>query len=132
MGLQDEFTESRGWPAVLEERSDIAATPAVYALLHERPFGRLRGESAILYIGCTGEFGGTSDRCRLRIYRYPNGAHAQEIHNRTRRLEDDGVAVSLAWTQLLSREDAFALEAHMLQQYEAEHGELPPFNRRVP
>lgn len=132
MELQDELTKSRGWPAVLDERADIAATPAVYALLHERPFGRLRGESAILYIGCTGELGGTSDRCRLRIYRFPNGTHAWEIRNRTRRLEDDGVAVSLAWTQLLSQEDAFALEARMLQQYEAEHGELPPFNRRVP
>ena len=79
MELQDEFPESRGWPAVLDERTDIAATPAVYALLHERPFGRLRGESPILYIGCTGELGGMSDQCRLRIYRYPNGAHAQEI-----------------------------------------------------
>ena len=131
MELQDELTESRGWPAVLDQRADIAATPAVYALLHERPFGRLRGESAILYIGCTGELGGPSDRCRLRIYRYPNGAHAREIRNRTRRLEDDGVAVSLAWTNLPSREDAWALEANLLRKYQAEHGELPPFNRRI-
>ena len=130
MELQDEFTESRGWPAVLDERADIAATPAVNALLHERPFGRLRGESAILYIGCTGELGGPSDRCRLRIYRYPNGAHAQEIRNRTKLLEDDGVSISLAWTHLPSRDDASALEAQLLQHYEAEHGELPPFNRR--
>lgn len=126
----DELTESRSWPAVLDERTDIAATPAVYALLHEKPFGRLRGESPILYIGCTGELGGMSDRCRLRIYRYPNGAHAQEIRNRTRRLEDDGVAVSLAWTNLPSREDAWTLEANLLRKYQAEHGELPPFNQR--
>lgn len=130
MELQDEFSESRGWPDVLDEPADIAATPAVYALLHERPFGRLRGESPILYIGCTGELGGTSDRCRLRIYRYPNGTHAHEIRNRTRLLEDDGASVSLAWTHSPSREDAFALEALLLQQYEAQHGELPPFNRR--
>ena len=130
MELQDEFTESRGWPAVLDERTDIAATPAVYALLHERPFGRLRGESAILYSGCTVELGGTSDRCRLRIYRYPNGAHAQEIRNRTQLLLDDGVTVSLSWMHQTSREDASALEAQLLQHYEAEHGELPPFNSR--
>lgn len=130
MELQDELTESRGWPAVLDERADIAATPAVYALLHERPFGRLRGESTILYIGCTGELGGPSDCCRLRIYRYPNGTHAREIRNRTQLLLDDGVTVLLRWTQQTSREDASALEAQLLQHYEAEHGELPPFNSR--
>ena len=130
MGLQDEFTESRGWPAVLDERADISATPAVYVLLHERPFGRLRGESAILYIGCTGELGGTSDRCRLRIYRSPSGAHAREIRNLTQLLLDDGATVSLRWMHQTSREDASALEAQLLQHYEAEHGELPPFNRR--
>jgi hypothetical protein len=131
MELPDQFTKSSPWPGVLDERADIAATPAVYALLHERSFGRLRGESTILYIGCTGEFGGTSDRCRLRIYRYPNGAHAHEIRNRTRLLEDDGVSVSLAWTHLPSREDALALEANLLRKYQAEHGELPPLNART-
>ena len=130
MKLHDEFTESRGWPAVLDERADISATPAVYVLLHERPFGRLRGESAILYIGCTGELGGPSDCCRLRIYRYPNGSHAREIRNRSQLLLDDGVTVSLRWMHQTSREDASALEAQLLQRYEAEHGELPPFNRR--
>ena len=130
MELQDEFSESRGWPAVLDEHADIAATPAVYALLHERPFGRLRGESAILYIGCTGELGGPSDCCRLRIYRYPNGSHAREICNRSQLLLDDGVTVSLRWMHQKSREDASALEAQLLQRYEAEHGELPPFNSR--
>lgn len=130
MELQDKLTESRGWPAVLDERANIAATPAVYALLHERPFGRLRGESAILYIGCTGELGGTSDRCRLRIYRYPNGIHAQEIQNRAKALVDEGTAVSFMWLHQSSREDASALEAQLLQHYETEHGELPPFNSR--
>ena len=118
MELQDELTESRGWPAVLDQRADIAATPAVYALLHERPFGRLRGESAILYIGCTGELGGTSDRCRLRIYRSPSGAHAREIRNLTQLLLDDGATVSLRWMHQTSREDAAVLEAQLLQHCE--------------
>lgn len=128
MNLPHDFREFRPWPAVLDERTQIPAEPAVYALMHEQPFGRLLGESAILYVGSTGELGGKSDRCRLRIYKYPNGNHAQEIRRRIQALVESGINVMLYWWLHASKAEASKAEGRLLQQYEAEHGELPPFN----
>lgn len=130
MNLPPEFAESRRWPAVLDERAEVGSEPAVYALLHARPFGRLKGESAILYIGCTSQLGGVSESCRLRIYRYPNGPHAHELRRRMKVLVDSGIQVTLCWKHYVSETEAWAEEARLLQQYAEEHCELPPFNGR--
>jgi len=125
-----DFFEVREWPAVLHERKVIQNGPAVYALLHEHAFGRLRGESRILYVGSTGRLGGDSDSCRLRIYRYPNGQHARGLRRRTELLIDSGVVVTFHWKDVATKEDALVLESMLLDQYAVEHWELPPFNGR--
>ncbi len=125
-----DFTESKAWPAVLDERALVRDEPAVYALLHERDFGRLQGASRILYIGSTGQLGGTSESCRLRIYRYPNGSHARELERRVQLLLDAGIEVTLYWKYVQSKGQAAAEEARLLREYMAEHHELPPFNGR--
>jgi hypothetical protein len=130
MNLPPEFLHSHRWPAVLDERSQVNAEPAVYALLHQRPFGRLQGECSILYIGSTGQLGGMSDSCRLRIYRYPNGPHATELRRRVQLLVDAGGEVTLRWRHYASKADASEAEGLLLREYESEHGELPPFNGR--
>jgi hypothetical protein len=130
MLLPTDFTESRLWPAVLDERKQLCSDPAVYALLHEREVDRLRGRSRILYFGSTRELGGTSDCCRLRIYRYPNGPHAAEINRRIRLIVDSGAHVTFHWKHMPSGDDALIEETRLLQLYAEEHHELPPFNGR--
>lgn len=130
MDLPENFTSSALWPAALDQRATIAAEPAVYVLQAASPFGRLSGSSRILYIGHTQQFGGTSQSCRLRIYRYPNGAHAHGVRTRSQRLIQSGIQVSLHWILMPSKTDAAAFEAKLLQEYLAQHGELPPFNSR--
>ncbi len=122
--------ESKLWPAVLDERALVRSEPAVYALLHERPFGRLQGASRILYIGSTGQLGGASESCRLRIYRYPNGPHALELQRRVQLLLASGVEVTLHWKHVGTKADAATEEARLLREYLEEHHELPPFNGR--
>ena len=130
MNLPQDFREFSPWLSALNERAQIPAEPAVYALMHKHPFGRLLGESAILYIGSTGKLGGKSDSCRLRIYRYPNGDHAREMQRRVRTLVEFGIDVMLYWKLHASQEDALTEEKYLLLQYAAEHGELPPLNMR--
>jgi hypothetical protein len=130
MLIPTDFTESRPWPTVLDERTQLRSDPAVYALLHERDVDRLKGKSRILYFGSTGELGGASDRCRLRIYRYPNGVHAAEIKRRIQLILDSGALVTFHWKHLTSRGEALIEETHLLRLYAEEHHELPPFNGR--
>lgn len=130
MNLIDGFTHSKPWPAVLNERASISDEPAVYALVHQRAIGRLRGESQVLYIGRTGKLGGNSESCRLRIYRYPNGEHARNLRRRTEILIDAGIEVSFHWEHLESDDLARAREADLLARYMDQHWELPPFNGR--
>jgi len=130
MELSADFNETRAWSAALNQRTSILSEPAVYALLHESTFGRLRGASRILYIGSTGQFGGASSSCRLRIYRYPNGHHAKEMQRRIQLLHSAGILVTLHWMHVASKTDASKLEASLLRNYVGEHLELPPFNGR--
>jgi hypothetical protein len=130
MDLPEDFIEFKQWPAVLDERTQIGSEPAVYALLHERSFGRLQGQSRVLYIGSTSQLGGSSQSCRLRIYRYPNGTHAKELRRRVQLLIDSGFEITFQWKHVASKEEASQQEVLMLQQYVTEHGELPPFNGR--
>jgi hypothetical protein len=128
--LPEDFVNSENWPAVLDMRADIGARPAVYALLHQEEFGRLQGQSRILYIGKTGRLGGDSQSCRLRIYRYPNGNHARELRRRSALLTDRGIVVLLKWKYVDSSDEATAEESRLLSEYKNEHGELPPFNSK--
>ena len=130
MNIPNDFVASDSWPSVLDRRKNVPPSAAVYALIHEKDFGRLNGKSHILYIGSTGQLGGDSESCRLRIYRYPNGKHANELRRRTAALTDAGVNITLKWKYLPSKKEALAEEARLLAQYEQEHGELPPFNSK--
>lgn len=119
------------WPQVLDDRTIMRADPAVYALLHEREVARLRGESRILYVGSTGELGGASDRCRLRIYRYPNAQHARALQKRLRILLDAGVNLTFVWRHVECKQIALQQESIILSRYLEAHWELPPFNGRA-
>ena len=130
MQIPEDFIHSELWPFVLDARPAIDARPAVYALLHQDEFGRLHGQSRILYIGKTGQLGGDSQSCRLRIYKYPNGNHARELRRRSSLLIDSGIGVVFRWKYVTSSDEATVEEERLLFEYKAEHGELPPFNSK--
>jgi hypothetical protein len=126
--IPTDFVESQSWPTVLTNRTGVPATPAVYILSQAQEFGRLRGRSRLLYIGSTGQLGGNSQSCRLRIYCYPNGRHALEMKRRTELAIATGAVLSLSWKRLESSPAAKAEESILLNRYLQEHHELPPFN----
>lgn len=123
--------QTENWPDVLDRRLSLQAAPAVYALMLGRRFGRLRGSSDILYIGETGELGGDSQKCRLRIYQYPNGDHALELRRGIAALLASKERVTFRWRYLETKADARAEERRLLQGYREEHLELPPFNSQL-
>jgi len=130
MRVPAQFKNFMDWRGVLNRRTEIGARPAIYMLVLSRGFGRLRGKSSILYIGCTGMLGGASDRCRLRTYKYPNGRHASEINRRARQLLRSGRLIRFHWAFAKSKDEALKTEAALLSQYHKLHLELPPFNGR--
>lgn len=129
MDIPAEF-QQECWPDILDQRARLEGLPAVYMLTLGRRFGRLRGSSNILYIGQTGELGGDTQKCRLRIYRYPNGDHARKLRRAVEELLASNERVAFGWRLLATKEDAEAEESRLLQVYRQEHLELPPFNNK--
>jgi hypothetical protein len=119
------------WPAVLDGRGNMLPEPAIYALLLNREIGRLCGTSRLLYVGSTGELGGTSDTCRLRIYRYPNAEHAMRLRSKVQRVLDTDSRVTFVWRYTNSKNTARDQESSVLASYLDAHWELPPFNHRL-
>lgn len=129
MDIPPDFN-SGNWPDVLDARKRLNPAPAVYALTLGEKFGRLRGVSDVLYIGETGELGGDSEKCRLRIYCYPNGDHARMLRAGVAALIAEGKKVAFRWQYVASKGDAEAEETRLLERYRSDHRELPPFNSR--
>ncbi len=99
--------------------------PGVYVLRLEHSFGRLKGESDILYIGSTDNIqhriienylGGRGGKTTQRIYYY--------IFRR-KYLE----SIEISWVISNCPKQ---LEKELLKKYEEEHHELPPWNRASP
>jgi hypothetical protein len=106
--------------------SDAPDLPGVYAFrLHGRAFGRLKGESDLVYIGC-------ADSVKRRLSGHlPARAEALECAGRLRDVETVG-ALEVAWRPLGSAEEAKDEEARLLRHYYWDHIELPPVNRGEP
>lgn len=119
------------WQYALDSRNQLLPDPAVYVIHTDRAFGRLKGMSRILYIGSTGELGGNSEKCRLRIYKYPNGKHAREMRRRCQDLVDLGFTIKFRWRYIHSKADAETTEKELLKKCLRTYGELPPFNGKI-
>ncbi|HVS87975.1 MAG TPA: hypothetical protein VHF01_07110 [Candidatus Acidoferrum sp.] len=92
-------------------------------------FGRFKGESDLLYIGCTESAGGTISR-RLSDH-LPSRADGQNIAQRLLDAQKVG-ELEVAWKILTTHEEAVDEEARLLRNYYREHIELPPLNRSEP
>jgi predicted GIY-YIG superfamily endonuclease len=90
-----------------------------------KAFGRLKGESDLVYIGYT-----ESVKRRLS-YHLPARADEQKCADRLRNAGRVG-ALEVAWRSHGSVEEARCEEARLLRRYYWDHGELPPVNRGEP
>jgi hypothetical protein len=104
--------------------------PGVYAFrLAGGVFGRFRGESDLVYIGCTESPDGTIAR-RLSDH-LPSRA---EVLDTARRFRDAQkfAELEVAWKTLGTSDQAINEEASLLRNYIWDHLELPPVNRSEP
>lgn len=111
----------------LLEKAKFAGT-YIFRKLGGEKFGRLRGESDIIYIGSTGVRKGSSQTIYDRVYGdfillSKPGRVTQRIHKLLMERNYLNKA-EVAWCDK-------NIEAELLERYEADHDELPPWNRRM-
>lgn len=97
-----------------------------YAIRSARMFGRFFGESDIIYIGSSQNSGGL----RNRLYQYFHVGSSNATNKRIHALMGQDDRLTVAWKICDSGEKARCIETVLLQQYEADHWELPPLNHR--
>jgi len=104
------------------EKNSIYKKKGVYILKYDKLFGRLKGESDILYIGHTTNF------CDRFVKNYLNGTGGpttQRIHNYL--ISNNYVdKVKVSWIYTTN----FEIEIELREKYEKEHHEFPPWNRQ--
>jgi hypothetical protein len=105
------------------KEGDIPEEPGVYVLRLDKTFGRLVGESDILYMGST-------ENLRKRLWgnyiKGRGGKTTKRIHYYLISLGYlDRVEVS--WVK---SGDYKSLEEKLREEYEKDHHELPPWNRQ--
>jgi excinuclease UvrABC nuclease subunit len=100
--------------------------PGVYAVRCCRDYQRVVGTSDILYIGSATNREGL----RKRIYQYFHPGPTQRTNRRILALVGDCTDFEVSFTETKSNPNAKMLEAELLEQYESEHGQLPPENKR--
>jgi hypothetical protein len=106
--------------------SGIPKEAGIYRVVAQEPFGRLRGESAIIYIGCSWK---GKQGLWLEIGNLLN-PQRQHIYTLKPLLNSN---VELEYQYLTaSPEDARDIEYHLLDIYEKKHLELPPRNQSKP
>jgi hypothetical protein len=86
-------------------------------------FGRLNGESDILYIGKTRMHGGLNKKLRIYLYGKSGSNTEKRIRAFTKK-----TTIQVAWCLCDEPEN---LEHHLLWQYLREHDELPPLNHSI-
>jgi hypothetical protein len=112
------------------ERDLLAGLPAakgVYVIIITDPQPRQRGISDIGYIGRAGNNGGL--RGRVRQYFHPGPTQSTNIAM-GRRISDPTLALRLGFLVTGTTTAAKRLESDLLLEFEAQHGELPPYNRQ--
>jgi hypothetical protein len=101
-------------------RDEIPELPGTYILRLAGPksFGRLRGDSDIIYIGST------TDTLRQRMDKTLINKRISELTQK--------YGIEIAWcTRPPQSLDAGDFETSLLESYQQEHEELPPLNHTI-
>ncbi|HUY13543.1 MAG TPA: hypothetical protein VMX16_07930 [Terriglobia bacterium] len=113
-------------PAGREILRGVPTLPGVFAIRRETSFPCARGTSDLIYIGsATNENG-----LRTRIGQIFTPGPTQSTNRRLRDLVGKTEAYNVSWLETDSKARAKQLKSELLEQYEKEHGELPPENLR--
>jgi excinuclease UvrABC nuclease subunit len=106
--------------------SKVPSSFGVYALRRTRRFGRFVGDSDIAYIGSAASPKGLRGRIMQYFHPGPSQSTNRRILSLLGRLGD----VQLSFVPTNSQQEATSLERSLLADYESDHAELPPLNRR--
>ena len=106
--------------------SGLPTSNGVYVIKNDTAFGRFVGESDIVYIGSAGGENGL----RGRILQYFNPGPTQITNKRMNGILHLRPGLKISYVLKPSADDASALESSLLNEYERQHGELPPANRK--
>ncbi len=106
--------------------SGLPTFNGVYVIINDVSFGRFVGESDIVYIGsASGENG-----LRGRILEYFHPGPTQNANKRMNGILHLHPGLKISYTLTPSADDGQALESSLLNEYDKQHGELPPANRK--
>jgi excinuclease UvrABC nuclease subunit len=105
----------------------LPTAPGVYAILLSAKKACHRGAPDIGYIGRAINQGGL--RGRVRQYFHPGPTQSTNIIMRER-LSDSTVSLRLGFIVTNTKAEAKQLESALLVEFEAQHGQLPPYNRK--
>lgn len=116
-------------PALDAIIADLPITIGVYAMVASHIFGRLNGQSDILYIGSA-----TRERKGLkgRVKQYIRPGRTQKTSLRINANLKAGLNEAKVFLWICETPAAKNLESNLLKQYETAHRELPPWNRSLP
>lgn len=103
----------------------IPIKAAVYALVYQKLFRRLKGNSDIIYIGST--FNRRGLRKRIRQFLHPGPTQTTSI--RVNALIREIGSVAVYW-RLMNKRNVRKKEKSLLKKYYNDHRELPPLNMR--
>ena len=106
--------------------SGLPTFHGVYVITNDISFGRFVGESDIVFIGAaSGENG-----LRGRILEYFNPGPTQSTNKRINGILHLRSGLKISYVLKPSADDANALVSSLLNEYDKQHGELPPANRK--
>jgi hypothetical protein len=114
----------------LDNKEEVLARspqkPGVYMIRRDIVFGRFEGKSDICYIGCTKR--GLKTRVKEYFHPGPTQLTNKKINEK---MGDYRITLEISWKPSENfDEDTRIFERELLNIYEIDHKELPPFNRR--
>ena len=124
------FTNWEKWSQRTPSNAPRAKGIYVFRLADGRPFGRLRGQSDVIYVGATRE-GKQTVQGRLKQHATPRGDE-KDTGILLARAVQAGYALEISWKTCESDFLAQLEEGMLLDQYERDHLELPPLNGSRP
>ena len=104
----------------------LPASNGVYVIKNDTSFGRFVGESDIIYIGSANNENGL----RGKILQYFKPGPTQSTNKRINGILHLRPGLKISYVLKPSTDDANALESSLLKEYDRQHGELPPANRK--
>ncbi len=100
----------------------------IFRLANSKTIGRLRGESDILYVGCTTK-GNRTVRTRLKDHFLARTTERNTAHY-LRRVQREVGEIEISWGTLRTHREARDSERILLARYGDDHIEFPPLNRQ--